>query len=242
MERSMRLAAALIACLPATCLVSRPLAVPISGCARSSSSSTSRRGRVLELRAADWSSDEVIAARESLINSKDFEALVKRMEDKSRHDVEVMEDMEDITIGAEDKERQEDYFWVRPNSWKQNTEKLDSLRTTVLKSERARAIAGKLRRAGTGSRLRATPIRVEETAQLQQNESRVSSDPVVVDDVEGQFPRLEQAEEKGATRNGTGPLGIRWIRSVASKVSRMGKLARGRVARAVGDGRYHLPQ
>lgn len=302
MERFIRLAAVLAACLPARALVAPYLAAPTPTAGTgplalerrtiTSTVSRNRSSRPLvssELRAtgnACWSEDDISAAREALINSEGFQALVKRMEGESHVRDEIMAEnimaavpaerassLSPDDVGGRDpytlptniaataatqtaEEDKKKRSWARSSrsTWRKNEEKLKSLRTTVLESDTAREIAGSLR-AGNGS------LRNTRTAVAAAN--NISAAAVVAetcpagsgvkdgvhqvgksgfDSVAGRRDVEDAFVPEKALRGGrAGPPAVRWIRKVASKVSskvsNVGKRARGRVARAVGHRR-----
>lgn len=142
-----------------------------------------------------------------------------------------------------------------PTTWERNAYKLRSLRTTVLDSGRAREIAGKLRLAqpdncdrSAAHRLeeigRPSPPRLQETVQHSppqgasfDNMANSPQHRVRYDDMALRTDANNATEEeagRGGKRSPGGARGIRWIRGIATRVSRVGRQARGWVARVHG--------
>lgn len=291
MARSMLLATMLVAICPTvSALVSAAApglkGLGLAGRNRLLNDNINRVPYCLELRASvrgvdgAWGADNICAAREALINSEDFKALVKRVEDR---EVLHVDDAEadgqeecgspynaapaapaavsgvpsaaagvsggaavDTNIGSaptvpgegtEQDNQIEQSSWMRPR-WQKNAAKLENLRTTVRESNKGREIAASLRGAADSSAVvdSSLPRGRASTVRDGQAGGSIFAGPGEV--VEGAFVRGAQGSaERGKSGRRRGPPGFRWIRNVASKVSSVGKRARGRVARVVGDGR-----
>ena len=193
-------------------------------------------------------------ARETLINSEGFEILAKRAAE--RLDCDEVKEAEGggrgstATMGLRSAEmattttatEQEDATSssrTRAGEWKRNADKLKSLRLTVLESGRALEIASKLlvRRDDNRNR-RSTSERNELHATSPPRQQEFIEDtpqgPSFDDMVEGQDAKSAAVATEGGWGRGEaspGPPGIRWFRRIATKMSRVGRQARGKVAR-----------
>lgn len=118
------------------------------------------------------------------------------------------------------------------NLWPRNAEKLESLRSTALESDRARQIAGKLR-AGNGSSSR-TPTKLGSAgSSVHANEERITPHASKASSTNREAPKDSTTEETGGMRKGraAGRPRLRWIRGVATALTNVGRRARGRAPR-----------
>lgn len=256
---------------------------------RSSSEYRATRAGGKEGPPLSWTAAEITAAREALINSPDFQTLVDRLGGTVFEDDPEFDNMSTIRTGwgaaalpgfradsadtteatatstalpttNEGKKRS----WSPANLWDRNSNKLESLRTTVMESEKAREIKKTLRSGDSRSTIdtmesdydAVPPAAARSVAPAfvgaahsvvwsgghrrgDRGESGDDGDPTASGVQESASSSSDEATAGVGAHMPTreGPPGIiRWIRRVASKASNVGIRARGRVARIVGRG------
>ena len=196
------------------------------------------------------------AAREALINSDGFEILAKRAADRLHHDeVEQAEcgasisstpamglRSAEVAVTAIEEEGATDNSRTRAGEWKRNADKLKSLRLTVLESRKAREIAGKLlvRLDNNRDRCSTSGRNERRLDELHHATSPPHQQEIIQDTPKGssfdemaerQDAKREAAAMEGGWESSPRSPGIRWFRRIATRVSRVGRQARAKVAR-----------
>lgn len=265
----MKLGVSLAVCLPVSAILAPSLVAGVRSIGTTAIGVFSHHRSMTssELRAsasAAWILDNLTTVRESLINSEGFQALVERLEvlsssldedtcteklpcDANSLETSTCQHSESGMIATsanthpstEGKEEIERKLWMPRNRWERNADKLESLRTTVLESRKARSIAAVVRdgkdsncSAGTGSLHVASQT---DAAALASNTEKAVQEipPLFSSDGVGNSWRTSEPTED--TREGNWR-GIRWVRNAASRVATLGRRAKGRIARLVWKG------